>query len=404
MNTLKFVPDGSHLLSGGQDGKMTIISSKNWKIEKEWEKAHKGSVNFIALHPTGKLAISMGSDLTLRTWNLINGRQVHVTNLKNRKSLGGVIDFVEWSPSGNHFALIGLRTIEIWSVDSAKMTRTETVVVKPICLAWISDDEIIVGLENGKLFSFNLTDDETQEIEAHENRVKSISYINDFLLTVSSAGQMLLWELINDRTCLDPRAEINIGCRPICTLIIESEKNGFNSNIQQNVTEQEKLLNKDEKKIDNKISSVGSVVVEYEDDSMPLQERSKKKKKKKNKDKKNSSQTEDNIPDPENAPVEIEKQSTPNKKIKRNKNNSVSNDTITDIINKSDDVQEYEEEATPNKKSKKDKKRSSQSMIVASTPFLPKKRKDVNMTDTNIASEETLSAKKKKKNKRRSLI
>lgn len=67
MNTLKFVPDGSHLLSGGQDGKMTIISSKNWKIEKEWEKAHKGSVNFIALHPTGKLAISMGSDLTLRT-------------------------------------------------------------------------------------------------------------------------------------------------------------------------------------------------------------------------------------------------------------------------------------------------------------------------------------------------
>lgn len=38
-------------------------------------------VTFIAVHPSGKLALSLGKDLTLRTWNLVKGRPAYTTNL-----------------------------------------------------------------------------------------------------------------------------------------------------------------------------------------------------------------------------------------------------------------------------------------------------------------------------------
>ena len=38
-------------------------------------------VNCISIHPTGKMALSVSKDMTLRTWNLIKGRSAYVTNL-----------------------------------------------------------------------------------------------------------------------------------------------------------------------------------------------------------------------------------------------------------------------------------------------------------------------------------
>lgn len=95
INSLAFVPDGSYLISGGADGKMNFIKTANWKVDKVFAKAHKGSVNYVSVHPSGKLALSIGSDLVLRTWNLINGRQAFATSLKN-KSLGSTVDLVVW--------------------------------------------------------------------------------------------------------------------------------------------------------------------------------------------------------------------------------------------------------------------------------------------------------------------
>jgi len=36
----------------------------------------------ISIHPSGKLALSVGKDKTMRTWNLITGKQAYVTNVK----------------------------------------------------------------------------------------------------------------------------------------------------------------------------------------------------------------------------------------------------------------------------------------------------------------------------------
>lgn len=38
------------------------------------------AVSFLACHPSGKLALSVGKDRTLRTWNLVKGRPAYTTN------------------------------------------------------------------------------------------------------------------------------------------------------------------------------------------------------------------------------------------------------------------------------------------------------------------------------------
>lgn len=165
INTLAFVPDGSYLLSGGADGKIVFVKTNNWKTDKIFEKAHKGSVNHISIHPSGKLALSLGSDLTLRTWNLITGRQAYATNLKNKKSLGGIIDIVSWSISGDYFALTGKDCVEIWDINTAEVIKTKKCESKPTAISWLSDQDLFVGMESGKLLFFNWQDKGDDEVK-----------------------------------------------------------------------------------------------------------------------------------------------------------------------------------------------------------------------------------------------
>ena len=39
------------------------------------------AVTLMSIHPNGKLALTVGTDATLRTWNLVKGRQAYATNL-----------------------------------------------------------------------------------------------------------------------------------------------------------------------------------------------------------------------------------------------------------------------------------------------------------------------------------
>jgi protein MAK11 len=115
-------------------------------------------VKHISVHPTGKLALTLGDDMTIRTWNLINGRQAYATNLKNKEKLGGISDYVEWSPDGDFFALSGAKTIEVWSIDTGLIVRSQECAARPTGICWISNEELIVGMDNGQLMAFNLSD------------------------------------------------------------------------------------------------------------------------------------------------------------------------------------------------------------------------------------------------------
>jgi WD40 repeat protein len=42
VNCLTFSPNGSHLLSGGEDGSIAVFRTGSWQLEKVFAKAHKG--------------------------------------------------------------------------------------------------------------------------------------------------------------------------------------------------------------------------------------------------------------------------------------------------------------------------------------------------------------------------
>lgn len=264
INSLEFTPCGNYLVSGGSDGKMSFVKSSNWKVDKVFEKAHKGSsVNFISVHPSGKLALSIGSDLILRTWNLINGRQAFATSLKN-KAFGTTVDFVQWSPSGDYFLVAGKDTIEVWSTEQAEVIATKKSEARPTAVSWLSDSDILVGMDNGKLLFFNWEDEEEEATlcEIYDNRVKAMKYLDGFLVTASSNGELNIWKVIlEDKVEIDMICGVNIGCRLICLDIIDLAKAGLVSEVKDE--DQEELKRTQVKQL---FKTSGAVVVEIDDD------------------------------------------------------------------------------------------------------------------------------------------
>lgn len=184
INHVRFTPDATHLFSGSSDGSLSATRTGSWISESSWKAPHgTKAVNHISIHPSGKLALTLGADLTLRTWNLVKGRQVSVsekifhsfiqfnnrrfsfvqiftTNLKSKSKLGFTIEYVEFCPTGRNFVLSGARAVEIWSIDKAGIIKTIPCESKPTSLCWLDENNILIGLNDGKLVWSQLDDDE----------------------------------------------------------------------------------------------------------------------------------------------------------------------------------------------------------------------------------------------------
>lgn len=84
VNHVRFTPDSSHLFSASSDGSLAATRTGSWISEGLWKAPHGGkSINHISIHPSGKLALTLGADLTLKTWNLVKGRQVRHFTAEN---------------------------------------------------------------------------------------------------------------------------------------------------------------------------------------------------------------------------------------------------------------------------------------------------------------------------------
>ncbi|XP_017473558.1 PREDICTED: p21-activated protein kinase-interacting protein 1-like isoform X3 [Rhagoletis zephyria] len=273
INALAFTPDSSHLISGGGDGRMIATRLNTWATEGNW-KAHKGSaVSQISCHPSGKLALSLGADRVLCTWNLVKGRVAYRTNLKSRSTLGLQPDCLTWSPTGDYFILCGLRAAEIWSIKTADVLLSQKTQEKPISVCWVSDDTCLVGLENGKILWLIATDSEQEEklSAAHSSRVKAMAFHENTLITVSSSGEMKAWKVSVDKKKFTPLCTTNIGCRPTCLSILDLTQFGdeyATKSASDDDTKQTSIATRNSEKQPER----GVVTIEYEEDENDVPE------------------------------------------------------------------------------------------------------------------------------------
>jgi WD40 repeat protein len=133
INSLEFVTGATHLLSAGADGmcprvdllashmRCKLIGGKKWlglvafllcmldvgklcvwQTEGGWDcravlEGHAKEVMGAALHPSGKLALSVGKDYTLRVWDMVHGKCALATNVKQTLLKGATGQLVRFS-------------------------------------------------------------------------------------------------------------------------------------------------------------------------------------------------------------------------------------------------------------------------------------------------------------------
>jgi WD40 repeat protein len=80
INALDFFED-SFLISGSDDCNVCIWRIYDWNCVHILG-GHKLPINDVAIHPTGKMALSVSKDNTLKLWNLVQGRCAFTRRLR----------------------------------------------------------------------------------------------------------------------------------------------------------------------------------------------------------------------------------------------------------------------------------------------------------------------------------
>ncbi|GLI69685.1 hypothetical protein VaNZ11_014373 [Volvox africanus] len=194
-----FMPESrsapSHMLSGSADGAINIWRCKDWEHLKVM-RGHKASVNSLAVHRSGRLALSVARDKAIRMWNLSKGRTSYTAPLESEA------DWVGFLQSGEAYSLISSNRITVHSTSGA-LLAAYSAPRRILCCASQDDSLVLLGLEDG---SVRVWDVRTSGVvggweRAHTNRVRGMAILQAgsgklpaYLATASSDGAIKLWD------------------------------------------------------------------------------------------------------------------------------------------------------------------------------------------------------------------
>lgn len=247
---------GKWLLSGSEDGKIIIWRTKDWEMFSTL-KGHQARINDLAIHPSGRVAISVSEDQTIRLWNLMTAKKAAVLKIKGRDHLGQSGEFVRWSQDGKHFMVGLLNQLLVYETSSAKILKKIKFNSTLMCMEnlMIEDTEwLVTGHSNGCIDFFNfkeqlLTERKPEENEkniweakaeavepvftlrGHTNRIKGLSFIYHpietqgvpYLVSVSSDGKIVIWNVsksVRDQVAVYDSGE-RLNCVVTCPESIE---------------------------------------------------------------------------------------------------------------------------------------------------------------------------------------
>lgn len=236
---------GKWLLSGSEDGKIIIWRTKDWEMLGTL-KGHQGRVNDLDIHPSGRVAISVSTDKTIRLWNLMTAKKAAVLKIKGRDHLGQSGEIVRWTSSGKHFIVGLLNQIFIYELGSEAAVKHKLKYKKT--LMWLEiltidgTEFLVTGHSDGSIEFVELSkilelEEETPNIEpsfvfrGHLVRVKGMSYFCDeietknipYLVSVSSDGRIVVWDLrsdVRDQVAVYDSGE-RLNCVAVCGEAVE---------------------------------------------------------------------------------------------------------------------------------------------------------------------------------------
>jgi len=188
----------THMLSSGEDGEICLWRTKDWEKLTSF-KGHKSGVTWVAIHPSGKLALSISTDKTLRCWNLVEGKAAYTLKLYRKDGLR-----IFWNKTGNLYGIMFDREVIVY--DAANPNKSHTFSHK----GRINDfrfiqhegkDYIVTGNEDKKVRMYDIEAEKciAQWDNGSETRIKCIDVIENegvtLLCTCSSDGIINVWDL-----------------------------------------------------------------------------------------------------------------------------------------------------------------------------------------------------------------
>ncbi|KAJ7860461.1 WD40-repeat-containing domain protein [Mycena olivaceomarginata] len=187
-----------HAPRGSVTARCVCSAARDWAVLRAL-RGHKGRVNSVAVHPTGKVALSVGKDRTLRMWDLMRGKGCASTKL------GKEAELVRWSSDGSLFVDMNL----IHTITHPSRLQD----VKFCARVNGAGDVLLAGAEDKKLSVYELSTDPEKpprviaEMTGHANRVKAIATLpialppasgrasTTVVCTASSDGKIHVYDL-----------------------------------------------------------------------------------------------------------------------------------------------------------------------------------------------------------------
>jgi protein MAK11 len=223
-------PVGGLLVSGCEDGQVAITRLKDSQTLKSF-KGHKSAILDIACHPSGKVALSISTDNTLRMWDLTRGTCAAVRTVcpaKRPNSVRGPVSSanmqVKYSPEGTRYALLlpGGK-IEICSSSSMDVLTYEG---SNTSVCPIAEDLFLVGDIRGALRLVEIKDESIHVVaeiaDSHSSRIKGIARIASdlkdslFACSVCAEGKMTFLRYERASRNLEVVRSVDTGSRITC--------------------------------------------------------------------------------------------------------------------------------------------------------------------------------------------
>ena len=204
IESLKFFDDeGGHLwlLSGSEDGTVCVWRVSDWVCGAVL-KGHLGGVIDVAPHPSGKLCLTSGKDMTLRVWDLTRSKDSKrcVSIMKMKRAIYSV----QFSPSGDSYALLSTHDIVIRDTVSSDMIAQIDHEYRVQSFRFVSNDRIVTAGDDHviRLWSFSSSKSELiAEVETNaKSRIRDITTslnkdtgVSEYIFSVSSNGLVQMW-------------------------------------------------------------------------------------------------------------------------------------------------------------------------------------------------------------------
>lgn len=203
------------LVSGCEDGQIAITRVKDFQTLKSF-KGHKSAVLDLSVHPSGKVALSVSSDNTLRMWDLTRGTCAAVRTvcpLKRPNTGRGVVStahmVVKYTPQGSRYILL-LPGGKVEICCSSSMEVAEFV-GSITSISPLSEDTFLAGDNKGTIQVLKIANDNTVSVVSelpslHSARLRGMARIGElngsiFAASVCAEGKVVFssfnWEKLS---------------------------------------------------------------------------------------------------------------------------------------------------------------------------------------------------------------